>query len=169
MVLPWLGFPFYDKRWRSWSWRWWWWFVWNDEWFGGRICRIAGILSRRHHYTKAVQTFWSCLFLVTLFRLKALGGWTNTSFTLLLETLKKTFPKDNKVPLTMYDAKKTLGTLDMKYEKFHACPNDCVLYRHEYEDLDEFLTCKQSRSKKGKMPCDDIKGVPVKVRFILWL
>ena len=103
-------------------------------------------------------------FLVTLFHLKASGGWTNTSFTLLLETLKEAFPKDNKVPLSMYEAKKTLGTLGMKYEKFHACPHDCVLYRHEYEDLDECPTCKESRWKKGKIPCNGVKGVPVKVR-----
>ena len=64
----------------------------------------------------------------------------------------------------MYDAKKTLGTLGMKYKKFHACPNDCVLYRHEYEDLDECPTCKESRWKKGKIPCNGVKGVPVKVR-----
>ena len=52
----------------------------------------------------------------------------------------------------------------MKYEKLHACPNDCVLYRHEYEDLDECPTCKESRWKKGKIPCNGVKGVPVKVR-----
>ena len=108
-------------------------------------------------------SFSKLSFLVTLFHLKASGGWTNTSFTKLLETLKEAFPKGNKVPLSMYEAKKTLGTLGMKYEKFHACPNDCVLYRHEHENLDECPTCKESRWKKGKMPRDGVKGVPVKV------
>jgi len=108
-------------------------------------------------------SFSKLSFLVTLFHLKAPGGWTNTSFTKLLETLKEAFPKGNEVPLSMYEAKKTLGTLGMKYEKFHACPNDCVLYRHEHENLDECPTCKESRWKKGKMPRDGVKGVPVKV------
>ena len=110
-------------------------------------------------------SFSKLSFLVTLFHLKASGGWTNTSFTKLLETLKEAFPKDNKVPLSMYEAKKTLGTLGMKYEKFHACPNDCILYRHEHENLDECPICKESRWKKGKMPRDGVKGVPVKVCF----
>lgn len=45
----------------------------------------------------------------------------------------------------MYEAKKTLSTLRMKYEKFHACPNDSIIYRHEHEDLDECPVCKKSR------------------------
>ena len=65
----------------------------------------------------------------------------------------------------MYEAKKTLSTLEMEYEKIHACPNDCALYRNEYEDLDECPVCKESRWKNGKKLTNDSKGVPAKV---LW-
>lgn len=111
------------------------------------------------------KTFTKLSFLVKLFHLKASGGWTNSSFTGLLETLVKAFPKGNKVPSSMYEAKKTLSTLGMKYEKIHSCVNDCILYRKQYEELDECPVCKESRWKKGKKPSNGVKGVPVKV---LW-
>ncbi|CAL2277852.1 unnamed protein product [Prunus armeniaca] len=50
----------------------------------------------------------------------------------------------------------------MSYEKIHACPNDCILYRKDYEDLTNCLTCGVSRWKEGK---DSIfkEGLPDKV------
>ena len=89
--------------------------------------------------------------------MKASGGWTNSSFTTLLEFLKDVLPEDNKVPPSMYEAKKTLSTLGMEYEKIHACPNDCVLYHKEYEDFDDCPVCKESRWKKDKMPSNGRK------------
>ena len=103
--------------------------------------------------------------LVKLWNMKASGGWTNSSFTALLEFLREVLPVDNKIPASMYEAKKTLSTLGMEYEKIHACPNDCALYRNAYEDLDECPICKESRWKKGKNPTNCSKGVPAKV---LW-
>ncbi|CAL2247513.1 unnamed protein product [Prunus armeniaca] len=58
--------------------------------------------------------------------------------------------------------KKTLCALGLSYEKMHACPNDCILYRKEYEDSTNCPTCVISRWKEGK---DSIlkEGVPAKV------
>ncbi|CAL8163035.1 unnamed protein product [Prunus armeniaca] len=50
----------------------------------------------------------------------------------------------------MYEAKKTLSSLGMSYEKIHACPNDCILYRKDYEDSTNCPTCAISRWKEGK-------------------
>ena len=41
---------------------------------------------------------------------------------------------NNEMPLSMYEAKKTLNALGMEYKKIHACPNDCILYRNELND-----------------------------------
>jgi hypothetical protein len=35
----------------------------------------------------------------------------------------------------------------MKVERIHACPNDCILYRNEYNDLDKCPKCNASRYK----------------------
>ncbi|CAL2228592.1 unnamed protein product [Prunus armeniaca] len=71
-------------------------------------------------------------------------------------------PEGNTLPSSMYEAKKTLSALGMSYEKIHACPNDCILYRKDYEDSTNCPTCGVSRWKEDK---DSIlkEGVPAKV------
>ena len=65
----------------------------------------------------------------------------------------------------MYEAKKTLSTLGMDYEKIHAYENDCVIYRYEYEDENYCPVYQQARWKKGKEPKDDKNGV---LKKVLW-
>ncbi|CAL8134518.1 unnamed protein product [Prunus armeniaca] len=73
-------------------------------------------------------------------------------------------PKGNTLHSSMYEAKKTFSALGMSYEKIHACLNDCILYRKDYEDSTNCPTCGVSRWKKGK---DSIlkEGVPAKVMW----
>ena len=54
----------------------------------------------------------------------------------LLKLVKKMLPKDNELPATTYEAKKLVCPLGLEVQKIHACPNDCILYRGEYENLD---------------------------------
>ena len=51
----------------------------------------------------------------------------------------------------------------LQYERIHVCPNDCVLYRNEYEHLHEFPRCGLSRYKHERAGGGE--GPPVKV---LW-
>ncbi|KAI5338159.1 hypothetical protein L3X38_017430 [Prunus dulcis] len=62
----------------------------------------------------------------------------------------------------MYKAKKILSALGMSYEKIHSCPNDCILYKKDYEDSTNCPTCGISRWKEDK---DSIlnQGVSAKV------
>ncbi|CAL8167222.1 unnamed protein product [Prunus armeniaca] len=62
----------------------------------------------------------------------------------------------------MYKAKKTLSAWGMSYEKIHTSPDDCILYRKDYEDSTNYPTCGISRWKEGK---DSIlkEGVPAKM------
>ncbi|KAL6213983.1 hypothetical protein ACLB2K_013421 [Fragaria x ananassa] len=68
-------------------------------------------------------------FLVESFSWKAKHVVTDSCFGDFLELVKGLLPAENLVPLTTNDAKKTLSVLGMDYEKIHACPNDCILYR----------------------------------------
>ena len=65
---------------------------------------------------------------VVLFQLKTLCGWTNKSFTLLLQILRDMLPLDAKLPKDHYEAKKIVRDLGLGYEKIHACPNNCMLF-----------------------------------------
>ncbi|KAI5349930.1 hypothetical protein L3X38_002821 [Prunus dulcis] len=100
--------------------------------------------------------------LVKLYNLKAKHGMSDVCFTELLILQGDLLPEGNTIPTSMYEAKKTLCALRLSYEKMHACPNDCILYRKEYEDSTNCPTCGISRWKQGK---DSIlkEGVPAKV------
>ncbi|CAL9020631.1 unnamed protein product, partial [Prunus brigantina] len=89
--------------------------------------------------------------LVKLYNLKAKHRMSDVCFT-----------EGNTIPASMYEAKKTLCALGLSYEKMHACPNDCILHRKEYEDSTNCPTCGISRISRSK---DSIlkEGVPAKV------
>lgn len=80
-----------------------------------------------------------------LYNLKASNGWTDKSFTALLQTLKEILPDGNEIPRNAYEAKKMLCPVDLEVQRIHACPNDCILYRNEYEDHHECPKCGASR------------------------
>ena len=62
--------------------------------------------------------------LVKLYNLKARYGWSDKGFSELLGLLGEMLPLNNELPLSIYEAKKTLNALGMEYENIDACPND---------------------------------------------
>jgi hypothetical protein len=63
-----------------------------------------------------------------LIKLKATIGWSDTSFSALLELLTKVLPKPNGLPSSTYQAKNIICPLTLGIEKIHDCPNHCILY-----------------------------------------
>ncbi|KAH9781219.1 hypothetical protein KPL71_008375 [Citrus sinensis] len=104
--------------------------------------------------------------LVKLYNIKGRYGWSDSSFLDLLSALSDMLPEGNDLPVSMYEAKKTMSALGLEYIKIHACPNDCILYRKEYESPSNCPTCGESRwKKKDASVAAYRKGVPAKV---LW-
>ena len=100
-----------------------------------------------------------------LYNLKAANGWTDKSFTELLCLIKEMLPEDNVLPSQTYDAKQMLCCIGMTYEKIHACPNDCILFRNEYEALNVCPKCNASRYKKKMTPAKVMWYFPIIPRF----
>ncbi|XP_022155369.1 uncharacterized protein LOC111022513 [Momordica charantia] len=103
--------------------------------------------------------------LLKLYNLKAKFGWSDRSFTELLALVRDMLPSPNEIPNSMYQAKKTLCILGMKYEKIHACRKDCCLFRKELSDEDECPICGTSRWKLRKDSKEAMKNVPAKVMW----
>jgi len=93
--------------------------------------------------------------MLALVNLKARFGWSDRSFTELLVLLKNMLPNDNMLSKSHYEAKKILCPVGMKYQKIHACPNDCILYRNEIVEMRICLTCGVSRYKVNDGGCSD--------------
>ena len=77
-------------------------------------------------------TFTLLLGVLALVNLKTRFGWSDKSFTELLLLLRNMLPKDNTLSKNHYEAKKILCPMGMEYQKIHACPNDCILYRNQF-------------------------------------
>jgi len=77
--------------------------------------------------------------------------------------------ENNTLPISNYEAKKILCPMCLEYQKIHACPNDCVLYRDKFDSLKVCPTCGLSQFKK-KIDGNDDKnkdGPPAKVMWYL--
>ncbi|KAL8120474.1 hypothetical protein AgCh_017589 [Apium graveolens] len=101
--------------------------------------------------------------LVKLYNLKAkfeMSDWCFSQVLLLVGTM---LPEGNSLPSSFGEAKKTLCSLGMEYEKIHVCLNDYLLYRGEKdEDETNCHICQASRWKKNKNG-HEIEGIPAKV------
>ena len=62
--------------------------------------------------------------IVHLYHMKCFNGWTNKSFTMLLQFLLDFLPSNAKLPNNCYEVKKIIKDLGLSYEKIHACPKD---------------------------------------------
>jgi len=105
-----------------------------------------------------------------LFSLKARNGWMDTSFTELLEMLKEMLPENNSLPIRNYEAEKVLCPMGLEYQKIHACPNDCVLYKEEFASLKACPTCGLLQFKKkidGNSGDEYKDGPPAKMMWCL--
>ena len=89
--------------------------------------------------------FSKLLVIVHLYHMKCLNGWTNKSFTKLLQFLLDFLPSNAKLPKYCYEARKIIKDLGLSYEKIHACPKDCILYWKENANLETCLNCNHSR------------------------
>ncbi|XP_075113362.1 uncharacterized protein LOC107776664 [Nicotiana tabacum] len=105
-------------------------------------------------------------FLVKLYHIKCLCRMDDKAMSMILELLKDAF-KDAKIPVSFYEAKKTINKLGLNYTKIHACPNDCMLYFGEDEGLQECKKCKTYRWKdnKKKQPTKILRYFPLKPRL----
>ncbi|XP_062080508.1 uncharacterized protein LOC133785274 [Humulus lupulus] len=113
------------------------------------------------------KRFTKLSMLLRLFNLKAKHGWSDRSLTELLSFLKELLPECNEMPMSFYEAEKTICSLGMEYEKIHACPNDCILYRNRLSDAESCPTCGESRWKKKRNGEDVKEGIPANVLWYL--
>ncbi|XP_037419277.1 uncharacterized protein LOC119284121, partial [Triticum dicoccoides] len=106
-----------------------------------------------------------------LLQWKAENGVSDKGFGKLLVMIKNMLPKDNELPESTYEAKKVVCPLGLEVQKIHACPNDCILYRGEYEDLNACPVCGALRYKISRDDPGDVEGerprkkIPTKVMW----
>ncbi|XP_010431149.1 PREDICTED: uncharacterized protein LOC104715439 [Camelina sativa] len=98
-----------------------------------------------------------------LYRLKVKSGMSENYFDQLLTMIHDMLPTDNVLPQSTYGIKKFLKMFGFGYDMIHACKNDCVLYRKEYEAMESCPRCSVSRWERDKQTGEEKKGIPAKV------
>nr|KYP59337.1 hypothetical protein KK1_014770 [Cajanus cajan] len=68
---------------------------------------------------------------------------------MLLELLNDALLEENTLPKSFYDTKKIISGLGLGYEKIHACPNDCILYKNDLANDEKCPKCNFSRWKNN--------------------
>ena len=105
--------------------------------------------------------------MLSLVNVKARYGWSDKSFTSLLQVVHDILPEENMLPKSHYQVQKIVCPMGMEYQKIHACPNYCIWYRHQFEEMSKFPRCGVSRYKvKNDEECssdeNSKKGPPSK-------
>ena len=102
---------------------------------------------------------------------KVANGVSDKGFEELLGLVKKMLSEGNELPPKTYEAKKVVCPLGLDVQKIHTCPNDCILYHGEYEELDACPVCDAKRYKISQNDPGDVdseaarKKVPAKVMW----
>ncbi|XP_042988717.1 uncharacterized protein LOC122316252 [Carya illinoinensis] len=108
--------------------------------------------------------------------MKCLGGLSNDIFTKLLEFVNELLPPGASLPKNTYEVKKYMNELGLGYKKILVCPNGCMLFWKDNENLETCVVCgvskwkqKESmddRSRKGKRsPAKILRWFPLKTRL----
>ncbi|XP_019256426.1 PREDICTED: uncharacterized protein LOC109234832 [Nicotiana attenuata] len=115
------------------------------------------------------KKFSKLSFLLHMYRTKCMFKWSNESFNALLGLLKDALSEGEKLPPSFYETKKIVEGLGLKYEKIHACPNDCMLFRKELanKNVNKCKICGASRWKNDarKILAKVLRYFPLKPRL----
>ncbi len=95
------------------------------------------------------KEFTQLCVVIELLKLKVCHEWSDNSFSELLSLLAKLLLKPNILPTSTYKAQKFICPSSLGVDKIHACPNNCILYRKEYEFNTKCLVCGVSRYKRS--------------------
>ena len=86
--------------------------------------------SKKPLYTGCKNSLMLLSVVLSLVNMKARYGWSDKSFTSLLQVVHNMLPEENTLPKSYYQAKKILCLIGIGYQKLDACCHDCILYSH---------------------------------------
>jgi hypothetical protein len=84
-------------------------------------------------------------FITRLMEIKCKYFFSNNCYNNLVKLINDILLKPHKVPQDMYQSKKMMFSLGLKYEKIYVCPDNCLLFWKEHANKKKCLECGQSR------------------------
>jgi hypothetical protein len=71
-------------------------------------------------------------FITRMMAIKSKYFFSNNCYNDLVKLISNILPKSHKVPKDMYQSKKMMSALGLKYEKIDVCPDNCMLFWKEH-------------------------------------
>jgi ferredoxin-like protein FixX len=84
-------------------------------------------------------------FITRMMAIKSKYFFSNNCYNDLVKLISDILSKPHKVPKDMYQSKKMMSALSLKYEKIDVCPDNCMLFWKEHANEKKCLECGQSR------------------------
>jgi ferredoxin-like protein FixX len=84
-------------------------------------------------------------FITRLMTIKSKYFFFNNCYNDFVKLISDILLKPHKVPKDMYQFKKIMSALGLKYEKIDVCPDNCMLFWKEHANEKKCLECGQSR------------------------
>jgi len=94
-----------------------------------------------HEHTKVTQL----AFVTRLMAIKSKYCFSNSCYNDLVDLITDILPAKHRMPKDMYQSKKLLAGLGMKYEKIDVCEDNCMLFWKEHKEEKQCLVCKKPR------------------------
>jgi hypothetical protein len=93
--------------------------------------------------------------------IKSKFTFSNKCYKELLSLTSDVLPNNHKMPKDMYQSKKLLSVIGMKYEKIDMCKDNCMLLYEEH--MDEMKCLKCGKLRFIKVINEDGENVTMKV------
>ena len=103
--------------------------------------------SKKLLYSGCKNSLTLLLAVLSLVNVKVKYGWSDKSFSSLLQVVHDMLLEENTLPKSYYQAKNILCLMGMEYQKIHVCPNGCILYKHEFQEMHKCPRCGVSQYK----------------------
>jgi hypothetical protein len=84
-------------------------------------------------------------FIIRLMAIKSKYFFSNNCYNDIVKLINDILPKPHKVPKDVYQSKKMMSALSLKYEKIDVYPDNCILFWKEHANEKKCLECGQSR------------------------
>jgi ferredoxin-like protein FixX len=85
------------------------------------------------------------VFITRLMAIKSKYFFSNNCYNDLVKLISDILLKPHKVPKDMYQSKKMMSALGLKYKRIDICPDSCMLLWKEHANEKKCLECGQSR------------------------
>jgi hypothetical protein len=84
-------------------------------------------------------------FVAWLMAIKSKYFFSNNCYNDLMKLISNILLKPHKLPKDMYQSKKMISPLNLKYEKIDVCPDNYMLFLKQHANEKKCLECGQSR------------------------